>query len=68
MRTPLLRFMEGIYKSYSLQLTFMNHVRFVSNFGLKTTIDLYGVPRDEWIFPPSPSVHRVEGMEFTAMW
>ena len=33
--------------SYSLKLMFMNHVRLVSNLGLKTTLDRYGVPRED---------------------
>ena len=31
----------------TVNLVFMNHVRLVSNLGLKTTLDQYGVPRED---------------------
>ena len=32
---------------FTVDLVFMNHVRLVSNLGLKTTLDQYGVPRED---------------------
>ena len=32
---------------YSLKWSFISHVRLVSNLGLKTTLDQYGVPRGD---------------------
>ena len=43
---------------FTVNLVFMNHVRLVNNLGLKSTLDQYGVPREDL---PSIAEHALGG-------